>query len=112
MFKAVPGIGLLNGIEFKAPARISLRLSYEAFRAIHPGMFGQMLVMRLFRREHVLTQICGNNFSVLKAAPPLIIEEGQLDEFVDAVRRVVGDVHDTNAFWTDALALARRTMDI
>ena len=112
MFKDAPGLGLLSGIEFQPPSRLSLRLSYEAFRAIHPGMFGQMLVMRLFRREKILSQVCGNNFMVLKSAPPLVVSEAQLEEFVAAVGRVVADFHESTAFWTDALALGRRTMDI
>jgi ornithine--oxo-acid transaminase len=112
MFKDAPGLGLLSGIEFQPPSRLSLRLSYEAFRAIHPGMFGQMLVMRLFRREKILTQVCGNNFMVLKSAPPLVVSEAQLEEFVAAVGRVVADFHESTAFWTDALALGRRTIDI
>ena len=71
-----------------------------------------MLVMRLFRREKMLTQICGNNFMVLKSAPPLVASQEHIDDFVEAVGRVVGDVHESSAFWTDALALGRRTMDI
>jgi ornithine--oxo-acid transaminase len=112
MFKDAPGLGLLSGIEFQPPSRLTLRLSYEAFRAIHPGMFGQMLVMRLFRREKILTQVCGNNFMVLKSAPPLVTSEAHLEEFVAAVGRVVADFHESTAFWTDALALGRRTIDI
>ena len=112
MFKAAPGLGLLSGIEFKPPSRMSLRLSFEAFRSIHPGMFGQMLVMRLFRREKILTQVCGNNFMVLKSAPPLVAEEEHIEMFVDAMGRVAGDMHNSAAFWTEALGLARRTMDI
>ena len=38
-------------------------------------MFGQVLVMRLFRDHGILTQICGNNFMVLKVAPPLVATE-------------------------------------
>lgn len=112
MFKVAPGLGLLSGIEFQPPSRPALRLSFEAFRAIHPGMFGQMLVMRLFQREKILTQVCGNNFMVLKSAPPLVVSEEQLEEFVAAAERIVEDVHESTAFWTDALALGRRAMDI
>ena len=112
MFKAAPGLGLLSGIEFKPPSKVTLRLSYEAFRSIHPGMFGQMLVMRLFRRERVLTQVCGNNFMVLKSAPPLVAKEQHVEIFVEAMDRVVGDMHNSTAFWTEALGLARRTMEI
>ena len=112
MFKAAPGLGLLSGIEFRAPSKMMLRLSFEAFRAVHPGMFGQMLVMRLFRQHNVLTQICGNNFMVLKSAPPLIAQEAHIERFVSALTTVVDDMHNSTAFWTESLGLARRAMDI
>jgi ornithine--oxo-acid transaminase len=112
MFKAAPGLGLLSGIEFRAPQRLSLRLSFEAFRAIHPAMLGQVLVMRLFQREKILTQMCGNNFMVLKSAPPLIVNEEHLAEFAAAAASVVADVHESGTFWTDTLKLGRRTMRI
>jgi ornithine--oxo-acid transaminase len=112
MVKAIHGLGMLSGIEFKAPSQFTLRVPYEAFQRIHPGLFGQMLVMRMFKSEHILTQICGNNFMVLKVAPPLIVSEEQLDTFVAAIERVVDVVHSSKTFWGDALALARRTIDI
>ena len=112
MFKAAPGMGLLSGIEFKAPSKTTLRLSFEAFKAVHPGMFGQMLVMNLFRREWVLTQICGNNFMVLKSSPPLVAKEEHIEEFAESVRRVVAEVHNSSTFWSDALGLARRAMNV
>lgn len=110
MFKEVRGLGLLNGIEFQAPRQLALRASYVTFRAIHPGMFGQMLVMRLFRRYRVLTQICGNHFLVLKAAPPLVADAEHIDRFVDAVDGVLGEVHSSTAFWSEALSLVRRAL--
>jgi ornithine--oxo-acid transaminase len=112
MVKEVRGAGLLNGIEFTAPRKLMLRVPFEAFMKIHPGMFGQVVVMRLFRDNGFLTQICGNNFMVLKAAPPLIVEEREIDAFVDAVRNVVELMHSSSAFWTEALGLARRVMAI
>src|SRR5579862_6887779 len=66
MVQEVRGAGLLNGIVFQAPHGLKLRVQFEAFRAIHRAMFGQVLVMRMFR-EGFLTQMCGNNFMVLKA---------------------------------------------
>jgi ornithine--oxo-acid transaminase len=112
MVKEIRGLGLLSGIEFQAPSKIFLRVPFEGFRRIHAGMFGQMLVMRLFRQEHILTQICGNNFMVLKAAPPLVVETRQVDYFVEAVERVVGLVHSSHTFWGDALGLAKRAVNV
>ncbi len=112
MFAGTPGLGLLSGIEFRTPNKLALRLSLQAFRAIHPAMFGQVLVMRLFRQEHILTQMCGNNFMVLKTAPPLVANEATLQSFVNAAARVVDDMHNSTAFWTESLTLARRAVNI
>ena len=110
MVKDVRGKGLLLGIEFAAPQRLALRLPFEAFAKIHPAMFGQILVMRLFRDGRILTQICGNDFMVLKVAPPLIVTPSQVAEFISAVRDVVELAHHPGAFWSEALGLARRSL--
>ncbi|HEU4413905.1 MAG TPA: aspartate aminotransferase family protein [Candidatus Angelobacter sp.] len=112
MVANVRGVGLLNGIEFRSPEQLKLKIPFEAFRKIHAGMFGQIIVMKLFREKNVLTQICGNNFMVLKAAPPLVVNEDQIDQFVDAVKDVVEMVHSSGAFWRDALRLAQRAVNI
>ena len=112
MVREVRGLGLLSGIEFTAPGSLRLRVPFEAFRKIHPGMFGQVIVMRLFRDKGILTQICGNNFMVLKAAPPLVVNEEQVDRFVEAVTGVVHDAHTSGSFWSEALGMARRAIRI
>jgi ornithine--oxo-acid transaminase len=112
MIADVRGEGLLNGIEFRAPHSIKLRLAFETFKAIHPGMFGQMVVMRLFREKDMLTQMCGNNFMVLKVAPPLTVREEDLDRFVDSMREVVELIHSSGSFWADAIGLAKRVVNL
>ena len=112
MVKSIRGEGLLCGIEFTAPKTLRLRVAFEAFRRIHPAMFGQVMVMRLFRDCDILTQICGNDFMVLKAAPPLVVEQAQLEQFVSAVRSVVDLAHNSTSFWGEALGLARRAVNI
>jgi ornithine--oxo-acid transaminase len=108
MVKEVRGVGLLMGIEFRAPSHLHLRIPYQLFGAAHPAMFGQIVVMRLFRDSGFLTQICGNNFMVLKVAPPLVVTDAQLDAFVVAIRDVVELAHSPGTFWSEALGLARR----
>jgi ornithine--oxo-acid transaminase len=110
MVREVRGKGLLLGIEFSSPLRLTLRAPFEAFAQIHPAMFGQILVMRLFRNANILTQICGNDFMVLKVAPPLVITSEQVTEFVSAVHDVVDFAHHPGAFWSEALGLARRAV--
>jgi ornithine--oxo-acid transaminase len=112
MVKEVRGMGLLCGVEFVPPKKLAFRTMYEAFKAIHPAMFGQIMVMRMFREKGMLTQICGNNFMVLKAAPPLMVTSEQLDEFVKAIREVVEMAQTSSAFWTEALGMVRRSVNI
>jgi len=111
MVKEIRGMGLLNGIEFQAPRKLALRVPFEAFGQIHPGMFGQVVVMRLFRLGF-LTQMCGNNFMVLKVAPPLVVNEREAGEFVNAARDVVEMMHSSGTFWSEALGLARRVLTV
>ena len=110
MVKEIRGKGLLLGIEFTAPPGFALRIPFEAFAKIHPAMFGQILVMRLFRDGGILTQICGNDFMVLKVAPPLVVTSQQTTEFVASVRKVVELAHHPGPFWSEALGLARRAI--
>jgi ornithine--oxo-acid transaminase len=109
MVKEVRGLGLLNGIEFQAPRKLALRASFEAFGKIHAGMFGQVVVMQLFRHGF-LTQMCGNNFLVLKVSPPLMLKEREADEFVHAAKEVVQTMHSSSTFWSEALGLAKRVV--
>jgi ornithine--oxo-acid transaminase len=110
MVGEIRGLGLLNTIEFKPPRSLKLRVPFEALAKIHPAFFGQMVVMRLFQDHQILNQICGNNFMALKIAPPLIIEDAQIDRFVTALRQVVHLMHNSTGFWTDALGIARRAI--
>jgi len=68
--------------------------------------------MRMFREHNILTQICGNNFMVLKPAPPLVVGEEQLEAFVDAMRSTVELADSSPSFWSEALSLARRAAKI
>jgi ornithine--oxo-acid transaminase len=112
MVKQVRGLGMLSGIEFASPSKLALKVAFEVFVKIHPAMFGQILVMRMFRDKGILTQICGNNFMVLKVAPPLVVSRAELNEFVLSVRDIVELMHSSTSFWTEAVALARRAVNI
>jgi ornithine--oxo-acid transaminase len=112
LVREVRGMGLLSGIEFVPPKKLAFRALYEAFNKIHPAMFGQIVVMRMFREKGILAQICGNNFMVLKAAPPLMVNEKQLDEFVGAICGVIEMAQTSLAFWTEALGMVRRAVNI
>src|ERR1022692_1213198 len=108
MFGEVRGVGLLNAVEFKPPRTLKLRLAFETFRKIHPALFGQMLVMHLFRDHGILSQVCGNDFMVLKVSPPLTIEDTQLERFVSALEQTVELIHNSSSFWVEPIRVDQR----
>lgn len=112
MVSEVRGMGLLNGIVFGPPKQTKLRLSFEACRMIHPAMFGQMIVRRLFKQHRILSQICGNNFMVLKVAPPLVVTQTQIARYLEAIQEVVEALHSSYAFWNEALQIATRALKV
>jgi len=44
----------------------------------------------LFTKHRILTQVAGYDLPVLKAIPPLVLTEQDIDDFVDALADVIG----------------------
>jgi ornithine--oxo-acid transaminase len=59
-------------------------------------------------RRYMLTQICGNNFKVLKVAPALTVAEERLKKFVSALGELVESMHHGGRFRSEPLGMARR----
>ncbi len=112
MIGEIRGLGMLSGIVFQPPKGLALRVAFESFRRIHPAMFGQIVVMRMFQDQRVLMQMCGNNFMVLKVAPPLIVQAEQIEKFARGIREVVHLAHHSTEFWTEAIGLAKRAANV
>ena len=110
MFKTVRGIGMFNAIEWQVPKKFSRKLSFETIKHIHPAIFGEILVMQLFREKGILTQICGNDFMALKVVPPLVTTPEQIDYFVGSMTEVTDMVHNSDALWSEALGVVTRTI--
>ena len=57
------------------------------------GLFSQMIVVPLFHRHRILTQVAADNVNIIKLLPPLIIRDEEIDSFVAALDDVLGDAH-------------------
>jgi hypothetical protein len=42
----------------------------------------------------------------------MVVTDEQVDAFVSAIHRVVDLAHSSNVFWSEALGVARRAIDI
>ncbi|MFB0620628.1 aspartate aminotransferase family protein [Streptomyces sp. AGS-58] len=89
----VRGRGLMIGIEFGRPSSLALRSRWTVLQAARKGLFAQMVVVPLLQRHRILTQVSGDHLEVIKLIPPLIIDETDVDRFMDAFTAVMDDAH-------------------
>ena len=93
MLADVRGRGLMVGIEFGKPKSLKLRAGWNMLQAARHGLFAQMVVVPLFQRHRVLTQVAGDHIDVVKLIPPLVASETEVDLFVNAFIDVMDDAH-------------------
>jgi ornithine--oxo-acid transaminase len=93
MFHEVRGEGLMIGLEFGAPQSKGLRRRYKMLERMRPAIITQMLVVPLFHRHRILTQVAADNVNIIKLLPPLICGQEEIDYFVNALDDVLKDAH-------------------
>jgi ornithine--oxo-acid transaminase len=87
----VRGRGLMIGLEFGRPSSLRARVRWSALRTARVGLFAQMIVVALFQRHRILTQVSGDHMEVIKLIPPLMIGEAEVKLFTDALGEVLED---------------------
>jgi ornithine--oxo-acid transaminase len=90
--REVRGKGLMIGLVFGPPTSRALRLRWNALEAIRPAFFSQLVVVPLFHRHGMLTQVAADNVNVVKLLPPLIAGEQEVEDFVAALDDVLTGV--------------------
>jgi ornithine--oxo-acid transaminase len=87
----VRGRGLMIGLEFDKPSSLRARTSWNMLQKARVGLFAQMVVVALFQRHRILTQVSGDHMEVIKLIPPLMIGEVEAKLFVEAFGEVLED---------------------
>jgi len=85
----VRGKGLMIGLVFGEPSSRALRIRWKAMEAIRNALFSQLMVVPLYHRHRILTQVAADNMNVVKLLPPLIAGDEEVDYFVDALDDVL-----------------------
>jgi ornithine--oxo-acid transaminase len=93
MFHEVRGKGLMIGLQFGAPTSKGLRRRYQTLERLRPAIFTQMVVVPLFHRHRILTQVAADNVNIIKLLPALICGQEEIDYFVAALDDVLKDAH-------------------
>ncbi len=97
----VRGKGLMIGLELGEPTSRALRLRWRATERIRSGLFSQLVVVPLFHRHRILTQVAADNINVVKLLPPLIAGDAEIDLFVAALDDVLGAAHDGSGLFVE-----------
>jgi ornithine--oxo-acid transaminase len=85
----VRGLGLMWAIEFGPPEGRSARAAWNALERAQPGLFSQLVTVPLFHEHRIFCQVAGHRMNVIKALPPLVIEESEIRRFAAALETVV-----------------------
>ncbi len=83
----VRGLGLAWAIEFAEPK--SGGRSYRLIERAQRGLFAQLVIVPLFTKHRILTQVAGHDMAVIRILPPLVLTDADIEEFADALRRTI-----------------------
>jgi ornithine--oxo-acid transaminase len=84
----VRGLGLAWAIEFGEPQNGG-RMTYRMIERAQRGLFAQLVVIPLFTKHRILTQVAGHDMAVIRILPPLVLTDGDVEEFAAALRATI-----------------------
>jgi ornithine--oxo-acid transaminase len=93
LIQDIRGLGLMIGIEFGEPQSRSAGRRFRTLERLRTGMFSQTVVVPLFHRHRIITQVAADNVNIIKLLPPLIAGPAEVDYFVQALDDVMADAH-------------------
>jgi 4-aminobutyrate aminotransferase-like enzyme len=107
----VRGRGLMIGIEFGRPSGVRARAGWAMLQKARVGLFAQMVVVALFQRHRILTQVSGDHMEVIKLIPPLIIGDTEVRLFTEALDDVLEDASKgSGLMWDFGRTLIKQAM--
>ena len=90
------------GIEFGLPEDRTLRRRFRLLELLRKGLFTQAVVLPLFRRHKIITQVAADDVNIIKLIPPLVMGQEEVDLFVGALDEVLAEAHSGNGLFVDA----------
>jgi adenosylmethionine-8-amino-7-oxononanoate aminotransferase len=70
-----------------------------------------MIVVPLFHRHQILTQVAADNVNIIKLLPPLNITDAEIDSFIAALDDVLADAHRNSGLLVEVgMTMAKNTL--
>jgi len=96
LIRDIRGRGLMIGIEFGRPSSLAARGVWTMLNTARKGLFAQLVVVPLYNRHRILTQVAGDHMAVIKLLPPLMIGDEEVETFLTAFDAVMADAMRPN----------------
>lgn len=97
----IRGKGQMVGIEFGPPTSAGARRRWRMIEAARTAMFSQTIVVPLFQRYGILTQVAADNVNIIKLLPPLVAGEQEVDIFVGALDELLSGAERSSGWLVD-----------
>jgi ornithine--oxo-acid transaminase len=111
MLREVRGRGLMIALEFGAPQSFGLRAGWTLLEKATKGLYCQTMIIPLFTRHRILSQVAGHQMYVIKLLPPLCISAEDEEWIVAAFDDVIADGHKMgSSIWGLATTLASNSL--
>src|SRR3954463_15022065 len=99
------GLGLGGAIDFGEPEGGGRR-TYRMIEKAQRGLFAQLVIVPLFTKYRILTQVAGHDMAVIRILPPLVVTDGDVEEFADALHKTIKGAQRMPSLTKFALATA------
>ena len=86
------------GLEFGRPTSRGARRRWRVVESARTAMFSQTLVVPLFHRYGILTQVAADDVNIIKLLPALIAGEAEIDYFAESLDELLSDA-ERNSRW-------------
>ena len=93
MVKDVRGKGLMVAIEFGPPNSLKLKPGWATLEKAQTGLFAQVVVVSLMRKQRLLTQVSAHRVNIVKFLPPLNASEQQIDDALISIDQTLAEAH-------------------
>ncbi len=110
MLHEIRGKGLMLGVQFGEPRSLTLKTGWKLLHSMNSDIFCQMITMPLMEKYSILTQVAGHGLDTIRIMPPLVIDQADVDYFLESFEAVLKDAHRfPGSAWTTTKNLALRT---
>lgn len=108
---AVRGKGLMFALDFARPKNsFKLKMAWDMIHKLNYSVFGQMVVLPLMHKHHILSQVAGYHIEVIKFLPAMVVTKQDMDWFLTGITDVLAETQRfPGAAWETVAGLAKRT---